>query len=56
MLTESPKNDERESVTHYPLANGSENHQDAAEEEIRSWTGDKVSNASGSGSARVLRR
>ena len=41
-LTESAEDDKRESVANDPLANSSEDHEDAAEEEVRGWTGHEV--------------
>ena len=41
-LTESAKDDKREGVTNDPLANGSEDHEKAAEKEICGWNGQHV--------------
>ena len=40
--TEGTEDDEGESVADDPLSNGSDDHEDAAEEEVCSWTGDEV--------------
>ena len=41
-LTESAKDNKGKSIANDPLANGSDEHKDAAEEEVCSWTEDAV--------------
>ena len=40
--TEGTEDHEGESVADDPLSNGSDDHEDAAEEEVCSWTGGEV--------------
>lgn len=41
-LTESAKDNKGKSVANDPLSNGSNEHKDAAEEEVCSWTEDAI--------------
>lgn len=41
-LTESAKDDKGKSIANDPLANGSDEHKDAAEEDVCSWIEDAI--------------